>query len=318
MDEVEVVNGDITIRTQVAGDGPLIVCVHGWPELAHSWRHQVHHFVDAGYRVAAIDVRGYGGSSAPPEVERYTLAELASDVAAVVAHLGDEPAILFGHDWGAPIAYRTAILHPDRVRAVAGMSVPATPPSTASLVDLFELLHPDRFFYILHFQQPGVVEREFDDDLRDALKRVYFTASGDGPAHSLLLDAPRGAPFVANLASPPPGPLAFLPDADLDVYVATFARTGMTGGLNRYRALPLDGRDSAAIEGALITQPSCFVAGEHDAVRHMVPGADLFADPGAGCADFRGSTIVAGAGHWIQQEAPAAVNAALAEFLAGL
>src|SRR5262245_57239013 len=81
MDELRVENGDITLRVEVAGDGPAVLCVHGWPELAHSWRHQVAHLASRGYRAAALDVRGYGGSSTPPEIERYRLKELASDVA---------------------------------------------------------------------------------------------------------------------------------------------------------------------------------------------------------------------------------------------
>src|SRR5262245_38312149 len=127
--ELFVDNGDITLRVEVAGEGPTVLCVPGWPELASSWRHQVAHLVDRGHRVAALDVRGYGGSSVPPEVERYTLRELASDVAAVASALGDEPVILLGHDWGAPIVWRTSLLHPERVRAVAGLSVPCVAPT---------------------------------------------------------------------------------------------------------------------------------------------------------------------------------------------
>ena len=124
MDEMLVDNGDITLRVEVTGDGPVVLCVHGWPELASSWHHQVDHLSGRGYRVAAMDVRGYGGSSAPAEIERYTLRELAGDVAAVAAALDDEPIVLVGHDWGAPIVWNAAIRHPDRVRAVAGLSVP--------------------------------------------------------------------------------------------------------------------------------------------------------------------------------------------------
>jgi epoxide hydrolase A/B len=92
----------------VAGDGPLIVCVHGFPELWYSWRHQITHFSKLGYKVAALDVRGYGGSSKPREVAAYSIRNLASDVAAVIDQLGGGTAILFGHDWGAPIVWNTA------------------------------------------------------------------------------------------------------------------------------------------------------------------------------------------------------------------
>ena len=318
MDEIEVVNGDIVLRVEVAGEGPVILCVHGWPELSYSWRHQLRYFSEHGYRIAAMDVRGYGGSSAPAAVERYTLKELASDVAAVATALSEDPVILFGHDWGAPIAYHTAIRHPDVVRAVAGLSVPFTPPMPVSLLDLFDQLYPGKFFYMLHFQEPGLAEAEFGADLSLALKTVYHAISGEGDPGALAGNAPRGAPMISNMPPPPDGPLSFLGDDDLAVYVAAFERSGLTGAFNRYRALALEPEASADIVGATLDQPSCFIGGELDAVRSMVPGSDVFADPGAGCTDFRGSTIIDGAGHWVQQEAPAEVNAALHSFVSGL
>ncbi len=318
MNELLVDNADITLRVEVTGEGPTILCVHGWPELPHSWRHQVAHFSERGYRVAAMDVRGYGGSSAPEEIERYTLRELSGDVATVAAVLDDEPVILFGHDWGAPIAWQAAIRSPDRVRAVAGLSVPHTPAMPLSLIDLFDQLYADRFFYMLAFQEPGLVESQFAVDIRAALKAVYFGSSGDAPDNAMLATAPRDASFLSVLPEPPHGPLSFMTDDDLDLYATTFERCGMTGAFNRYRALAFDVEANNDVMGATVDQPSCFIAGERDLVRAMVPGIDAFADPGAGCTDFRGSTIIPGAGHWVQQEAPAAVNAALGAFLASL
>jgi pimeloyl-ACP methyl ester carboxylesterase len=318
MQELMVDNGDITLRVEVTGDGPTILCVHGWPELPHSWRHQVTHFSERGYKVAAMDVRGYGGSSAPPEIERYTLRELAGDAAAVAAALDDRPVVLVGHDWGAPIAWHTAFRYPDRVRAVAGLSVPHTPPMPLSLIDLVDQIYADRFFYMLSFQEPGLVESQFAADMRGSLKRVYFGNSGDAPDNSMLDDAPRDAELLSVLPDPPDGPLSFMTDDDLDVYASTFERVGMVGAFNRYRALSLDVEADADVMGATVDQPSCFIAGERDVVRAMVPGVDAFADPGSGCTDFRGSTIIPGAGHWVQQEAPDAVNAALDAFLASL
>ena len=317
-DELLVENGDITLRVEVTGGGPTVVCVSGWPELASSWRPQVEHLAGNGYRVAALDVRGYGGSSAPPEIERYTLRELAGDVAAVAAALDDGPVVLVGHDWGAPIVWNAAIRHPDRVRAVAGLSVPYTPAIGISLPALFDQLYADRFFYMLHFQEPGVAEAEFAEDLRGALKASYFALSGDAPAGSWAPDAPRGAAFLPLLPAPPAGPLRFLTDDELDAITATFERTGMTGAFNRYRAAALDGDGDADIIGATVDQPSCFIAGSLDPVREMLPGGDLYADPGAGCSDFRGATIIEGVGHWVQREAPVEVAAALEAFLASL
>jgi pimeloyl-ACP methyl ester carboxylesterase len=314
-DELLVVNGDIDLRVEVTGNGPTILCVPGWPELASSWRHQVAHLAGRGFRVAVLDVRGYGGSSVPPEVERYTLRELAGDVSVVIDALGDQPVVLVGHDWGAPIAWTTAIRHRDRVRAIVGLSVPYTPPMSVSLIDLLDQLYADRFFYMLYFQKPGVAEQAFETDLRSALKRVYFALSGDAPAKGWLPDGPRDAALLSLLPDPPDGPLSFLGDADLDRIVAKFDRTGLTGAFNRYRAIPLDIETSSDFVGATVDQPSCFIAGELDPVRTMMPGIDLYTDPGASCTDFRGATLIGGAGHWVQQEAPVPVNGALDAFL---
>ena len=178
MDELLVTNGDITLRVEVTGEGPTVLCVSGWPELASSWHNQVDFLASHGYRVAALDVRGYGGSSVPLEVERYTLRELTGDVAAVAAALSDEPIVLVGHDWGAPIVWNTAIRHRDRVSAVAGLSVAHIPPIGMSLVDIFDQIYADRFFYILYFIRPGVPEADFGVDLRCGAEARLLRALG--------------------------------------------------------------------------------------------------------------------------------------------
>jgi pimeloyl-ACP methyl ester carboxylesterase len=188
-----------------------------------------------------------------------------------------------------------------------------------SLRDLFDQLYPAQFFYMLYFQEPGVAEAAFGADLRAALKRCFYALSGDSPtAGGWLPEAPRDAAFLPLLPDPPDGPLSFLSDRDLDRYVESFERTSMTGAFNRYRAMDLDAADVGDLAGATVDQPSCFIAGALDPVRNMIPGSDGYADPGAACTDFRGSTIIEGAGHWVHQEAPDAVNAALDAFFAGL
>jgi pimeloyl-ACP methyl ester carboxylesterase len=187
-----------------------------------------------------------------------------------------------------------------------------------SLIDVFDQVYADRFFYILYFIKPGVPEADFGVDLRGALKRVYFALSGDAPLNCWLPDASRDASFLPLLPDPPEGPLSFLSDADLDALTTSLERTGMVGAFNRYRASALDATESADIIGVGISQPSCFIAGERDPVRAFIPGSDGYADPGAACTDFRGSTIVPGAGHWVHQERPADVNAPLLAFLDSL
>ena len=311
--------GDIALNVAVEGEGPLILCVHGWPELWYSWRHQMAHFAARGYRVAAMDVRGYGGSSKPHAIAAYTMREIAADVSAVIEALAgpEGSAILFGHDWGAPIVWNTAVLHPGKVRAVAGLSVPFVPASPASLVDALRVMYAGRFFYQLYFQAEGVVEAEVEADMRTALRRIYYTISGNAPLNAWLAPKPADARLLDGMVDPDPFP-AWMSEADLQVYVSAFEAGGFRGPINRYRAQVLDPAELAHIHGKPVTQPACFIGGGNDAVRSFVPGIDLYADPGANCLDYRGTTIIPGIGHWVQQEAPDAVNAALEAFVAAL
>jgi pimeloyl-ACP methyl ester carboxylesterase len=317
MEFVEVENGPVRLNVAVAGRGPLVLCVHGWPELAYSWRHQVEHFAGRGYTVAALDVRGYGGSSKPTRVEDYTLRQITSDVAAVIDRLGDGSAIVFGHDWGAPISWTTALLHPDKVSAVALLSVPYIPLGQVSFIDMMRALHKDRFFYQVYFQREGVADAELEADVRTSLRKVYFAWSGAAPADLWSAQKPTDAGLLDGLVDPPSFP-AWMSERDLEAYVGAFRDGGFRGPLNRYRAQNIDFRELQEIVGRPLAQPSCFIAGDRDPMRSLIPGMDLYADPGAGCTDFRGSTILPGIGHWVQQEAPAETNAALDRFLATL
>lgn len=314
---VRVENGPITLNVAVAGQGPLILCVHGWPELGYSWRHQLEHFAARGYRIAALDVRGYGGSSKPRGIADYTMRELTSDVAAIIDRLGGGKAIVFGHDWGAPISWTTALLHPDKVSAVALLSVPYIPLGGMSFIDMMQALYKDRFFYQLYFQVEGAAEAEMEADLGSSLRRIYFAWSGSAPAGAWSAHKPPDAKLLDGLIDPPSFP-SWMSEHDLDVFVEAFRAGGLRGPLNRYRAQGIDYMELKHLIGKPLQQPSCFIGGERDMARALIPGVDLYADPAVGCADFRGSTILPGIGHWVQQEAPAETNSALERFLATL
>ncbi len=316
---VTVRNGDIDLNVAVEGEGPLILCVHGWPELWYSWRHQIAYFSARGYKVAAMDVRGYGDSTKPQPVAAYTLRELASDVAAVVDALGGGKAILFGHDWGAPVVWTTSVLHPERITAVAGLSVPYMPSAGGPpLPEIMKEIYAGRFFYQVYFQNEGVPEAELDADPRVSLRKIYYALSGDAPLNTWIAEKPADAKLLDGMVDPDPYP-AWMSEADLDVYAEAYAKGGFRAPINRYRAQYIDAVElSSALAGRLVTQPATFIGGERDAVRAFFPGMDLYAEPGAACADFRGATIIPRAGHWVQQEAPAETNAALENFLKGL
>ncbi len=315
LDFLTVHNGPIALNVAVQGEGRLILCVHGFPELWYSWRHQIDRFSALGYMVAALDVRGYGGSSKPLEISAYSMRNLAADVAAVIDRLGAGAAILIGHDWGAPIVWNTALLYPEKVTAVAGLSVPYVPRGQASFITLARSIYAGRFFYQLYFQEEGVAEAEIESDIPAALRKLYFAASGDAPLDALLAMKPAEAKLLDGMADPRPFP-AWMSQADLRAYADAFKAGGFRGPLNRYRAQEIDFIDLAGYAGKPVTPPSFFIAGERDPVRRFIPGLDLYQVAGAACSDFRGSVIVPHVGHWVQQEAPEATNAALDGFLA--
>jgi pimeloyl-ACP methyl ester carboxylesterase len=307
----------IRLRVALAGKGPLVMLVHGWPESWYSWRHQIPALAEAGYRVAAPDVRGYGGSDKPRAIEAYAIKEMCADVAGLVAALGEDRAVLIGHDWGAPIVWNTALFHPETVRAVAGLSVPHTGRGPMPRVELYRKLYKDRFFYQIYFQEPGVAEAELEADVRTSLRRIFYGVSGDAMKARLRMDKPADARFLDGMPDPNPFP-AWLTPADLDYYVGELQRSGFRGPLNRYRTSDLDFAQQAAVADRKVKQPAAFIAGSLDPVLRFVPGVDLIAKMREQLDDLRLVRLIEGAGHWVQQERPDEVNGALLEFLRGL
>ena len=307
----------ISLRCAVEGDGPLVVLVHGWPELWYSWRHQIRPLAEAGYKVVAPDLRGYGGSDKPREVEAYAMAEIMADLTGLIEAMGEEKAILIGHDWGAPICWTTAALRPERVAAVAGLSVPYRRRGPVSQIEIWRRLYAGKFFYQLYFQAEGVVEAELEADVGTALRKIYYSISGDAPSLDSWFERPAGGGLLDPMIDPDPFP-AWMTAADLDYFTAAFEAGGFRGPVNRYRNQTRDFETLPEMGVPPIPQPSCFIAGEKDLVRRFVPGRDAYDGVEANCADFRFSRIIEGAGHWVQQEAPEAVNQALLEFLSSL
>lgn len=307
----------ITLRAAVAGSGPLVLLVHGWPELWYSWRHQIVALAEAGYTVVAPDIRGYGGSDKPKPVEAYAMTEIMADIVGLIEAMGEEQAILVGHDWGAPICWNTAALHPQRVSAVAALSVPYRKRAKVSQIDLWRKLYAGRFFYQLYFQEEGVAEAELEADVRTALRKIYYSISGDAPSLDSWLERPAEGGLLDVMVDPDAFP-DWMTTEDLDYFVAAFETCGFRGPLNRYRNQTRDFATLPNMGAHPVHQPSCFIAGDKDVVRRFVPGRDAYDDIDQNCSDFRFSRLIPGAGHWVQQEAPSAVNEALLEFLASL
>lgn len=312
----------IKVRAALQGQGPLVVMVHGFPESWYSWRHQMAPLAAAGFTACAIDVRGYGGSDKPHPVEAYAMKEIAADVAGVIDALSPgAPAVLFGHDWGAPIVYATSILHRDKVRAVAGLSVPYYGHPPVPVTQIIKAAYTDqgKFFYQAYFQDEGVAEAEFEADVRTGLRKMYYGASGDGVGWTTL-EKKHGDPLLEGMTDPDPFP-AWLSEADIDYFVAEFERSGFRGPINRYRNFERDWEHMNAVEDRVIHQPSLFIAGERDLVLMMfgTGGAEAaIARMRENTTDLRGAHIMPKVGHWTQQEAPEATTGHLIDFLATL
>ena len=314
----QIVTGDgVSLSVEVAGEGPLVVLIHGWPELGLSWRHQVPALVKAGFRVAVPDMRGYGASDKPEPASAYRLDLIADDIRAVARAQGAARFAVIGHDWGAPAAWRAALRFPDAVAGVFALSVPHSGPPPVPLMNIIDALYPERFFYIRYFQNEGVAEAKFAAaDMRAALKKIFWSASYEGVAHGGVRTVPRDATLLESFGDPPPGPLPFMSDAELEAYAAAFRAGGMKGPLNWYRNFPANAEDARAYGDNIIRQPAGFLAGDREVVLAMLPG-QLEAMRKL-TADLRVETIVPGAGHWIQQEKPAETNVALISFLDGI
>ena len=303
----------IAIRIAECGDGPLVLLVHGFPESWYSWRHQLPALAQGGYRAVAMDVRGYGGSDAPEAIEAYNMLSLTADIVGVLDALGEQSAVVAGHDWGALIAWQCALLHPERFHAVAALSVPFSPRSAAPPTKQFKQIFQDDFFYILYFQEPGVAEAELEADVRNTLSRLLYAASGDAPRGASTRRKKKGAKFFDGLPEPD-GDISWLSDAELEYYVKEFTRTGFRGGLNRYRNMDLDWQQLAHLAGAEVQQPALFMAGEQDLVLQFIPLEPMRAN----VRNLTEAPLIPGCGHWTQQERPAEVNQALLSFLASL
>ncbi len=296
LDSRTVSTNGIELRIVEHGDGPAVVLCHGFPELGFSWRHQVSALAEAGYRVIVPDMRGYGGSSRPERIEEYDVLNLCGDLVGLLDALDLGDAVFVGHDWGASVVWQLALLHPERVRAVAGLSVPATRRSPVPPMQILRSRLGDDF-YMVWFQEPGVADAVLGDDVRRALT-----------TDALSLAAADAEPVDLAASRPWWGPEEF------EHYVATFEETGFTGGLNYYRNMDRNWELTEHLEWRRITQPAMYLTGSEDPVAMFTPTTWMEKL----CTDLRQMVVVPGAGHWIQQERPDEVTQALLEFLAGL
>ena len=314
----------ITLRAAVEGEGPLIIMVHGCPESWFSWRRQIPVIAEAGYKVAAIDVRGYGGSDKPHAIEEYTLKKIGADIVGIIDFFEEDQAILIGHDWGGPIVWYTSLINENRISAVAGLSVPYFPQREVSPLDAFEVIYKDKFFYQLYFQKEGVAESEFEPDLRKYLESTYFSIDARGMKKQFEnpLNAMNKGPNakylddVVEFESYPD----WINKDEMNYLINEFENSGMRGPLNRYRAQRIDFEELKDFRDKKLKQPAALMVGSLDPVNFFI--GDGYKDTEHLKEVFEPvyenlikTELIKDVGHWTQQEAPEEVNRFLLDFL---
>ncbi len=310
--------GDLRMHVAEAGDpdSPLVILLHGFPESWYSWRHQLTALAQAGDHAVAPDQRGYGDTGGPDDVADYTMLHLVGDVIGLISEVGAEHAVVVGHDWGAPVAWNTALLRPDVIDGVVGLSVPYTPRGSTPPVETLAAVYTDGF-YICYFQQPGVAEAELSADPPATFRRLLVAASGDGPGGGGIPVVPAGGGFL-DLCPEPAALPAWLTEADIDLFVSEFAKSGFTRPLNWYRAMDLSYELTAAWKHAKVTVPALYLAGDRDLVVAFTGGEAMLAGLPDLVPNLREARLLPGCGHWTQQERPDDVNRAIIDFISHL
>jgi pimeloyl-ACP methyl ester carboxylesterase len=314
---------DLRMHLREQGQGPVVLLCHGFPETSYAWRQQLPALAAAGFRAIAPDLRGYGGTDSPAGIDQYNLLQLVGDLVGLLDALGEQQAVVVGNDWGATVAWHAALLRPDRFRAVVALSVPMMSQPPVAPTSIFPQTE-EALLYPLYFQPPGLAEAEFESQVRQTLRKILFAASGEaGPRQP-----GDGTPNPFGMVSRQQGLLAPLPDpatlpgwlteADLDTYTAAFSASGFAGGLNYYRNLDRNRELLAPFQGLPVAVPALFLIGQRD-VGLSIPGMReiIAAMPGL-VSQLRPVIEVPEAGHWLQQERPEEVNAALVAFLQSL
>ncbi|KAK3017985.1 hypothetical protein RJ639_002742 [Escallonia herrerae] len=308
------VNG-LDMHVAEKGQGPLVLFLHGFPELWYSWRHQIVYMAAHGYRAVAPDMRGYGDTTGAPlgDITKFTTLHLAGDMVALIDAIAPEEDKVFvvGHDWGALVAWQLCLCRPDRVKALVNLSVMYLPRDpTRLLAQTFRDLYGDDH-YISRFQEPGEIEAELAPLGTERVVKKFLTFRTPGPLYF-----PKGKGFGDSPDTPIILP-SWLTEEDVDYFTSKFEKTGFTGGVNYYRALDLSWELTAPWTGATVTVPTKFVVGDLDLTYHIT-GAQEYIHNGAFHKDvplLEEVVVMEGVAHFINQEKPDEISKHIHDFL---
>jgi pimeloyl-ACP methyl ester carboxylesterase len=308
----------ILLHIAEQGEGPLVILCHGFPECWYSWRHQLGALAKAGFHAVAPDLRGYGRSDRPQAVEDYTILNDIGDIVGLVDALGGEPAVIAGHDVGAPIAWQAALMRPDRFRGVIALSVPFRPQGFGESGPPTTLMprNEDEVFYQLFLQTPEA-EAMLGRDLRRTFRSQFYSLSGDRPPAATGGFAGAGmVPRNGVLATDPASLPAWITESDIDVYVEEFARSGFHGPLAWWRNIDRSWALMAPFVGAKLPVPALYMAGDRDFV--SVIFSQLITQQSTMVPKLRPAIMLPGCGHWTEQERAPEVSAAMIDFVRSL
>lgn len=300
------VNGiDLSLYSAGPADGRPVWLLHGFPECWYAWHPQIEALSQAGYRVFAPEMRGYGQSSAPRDPAAYDLLTLCGDIQAAMDALGQTRVAVVGHDWGAPVAWHLALLEPARVQALGALSVPFGGRPKRPAIEMMRTAYAGRFHYILYFQQPGLAEAELDADIGRSLRLLLGGLGG-----ALLADKAADAKLFDGLADLPL-PAWCSPEL-FAVYARTFTGRGFYGALNWYRNFERNWQRTEPLAELQVQQPTLFLLGENDPVgRFEAPTLARMAAK----VPLLEQHLLSDCGHWLQSEDGPRVNALLLNFL---
>ncbi|MFQ6631678.1 hypothetical protein Gotur_009008 [Gossypium turneri] len=304
------VNG-INMHVAEKGQGPVILFVHGFPELWYSWRHQISALSSKGYRAVAPDLRGYGGTDALDSGTCYTCFHIVGDLVELLNTIApDQQVFVVGHDWGAIIAWYLCLFRPDKVKAVLTLSVPFTPRNPQMKpTDGWRAIYGNDY-YICRFQEPGEIEAEFAEMGTETVMKALLTYRVPDP---LML--PKGKPFGHSANTPITLP-SWLSEEEVNYYVTKFNKSGFTGVINYYRNFDRNWELMAPWGGCEVKVAAKFVVGDVDLVYHM-PGMKEYIHNGGFKKDvpmLEEVVVMEGVGHFIHMEKPDEINNLIYDF----
>ncbi|PSR92569.1 Lipid-phosphate phosphatase [Actinidia chinensis var. chinensis] len=308
------VNG-LNMHVAEKGEGPVVLFLHGFPELWYSWRHQILHMAAQGYRAVAPDLRGYGDTTGAPvnDWTKFTTLHVVGDIVALLDTIAPNQAEVFvvGHDWGAIIAWNLCLFRPDRVKALVNLSVHFLPRiPTTKPVEMFRGFYGDDH-YIYRFQVPGEIEAEFAQMGVGRAVKKFLTHSKPDP-----IRLPKGKGFGDSPDAPivlPP----WLSEEDADYYASKFEQTGFTGSINYYRALDLSWELTAPWTGVQVKVPVKFIVGDLDLV-YSIPGIKEYIHNGGFQRDvplLEEVVVMEGVTHYLTLEKPEEISKHIHEFI---